>query len=151
MIDWYLLFDTVADSVNPLLAFTAIAFAVREWRRPMRRAALLFALATALGLGGIYGVRALDSRLAVWDRWGGDYSTHAAFATSVTLGLVLWWPRRRAALIGVLAAYLALVVVMGYHRLVDVVTAGIVACAVTAPWHIAAISLARSAPPPPPR
>jgi len=149
--DWYQLFDAVADSVNPLLALTAIFFAVREWRSASPRVALLFAAATALGLAGIYAVQALDDHAAIWRRWGGDYSTHAAFATSVIVSLIAWWPRRRLVLIGVLAAYLVLVVLMGYHRIVDVATASGAGVLVTAPWQIAAIRLARSARRPAPR
>ena len=145
--DWYRFFDAVADSVNPLLALTAIFFAVREWRSSPR-GALLFAAATALGLAGIYAVQALDNHSAIWRRWGGDYSTHAAFATSVVASLIAWWRRRRLLLIAVLAAYLVLVILMGYHRIVDVATASAVAVLVTAAWQIAAIRLARSEPRP---
>ena len=79
---------------------------------------------------------------------GGHYSTHAAFATSVVLSLAFWCPRWRVLLVSLLVAYLLLVVIMGYHRLPDVLTSSVVACAVTLPWQIATrrIALQRSPP-----
>src|SRR5207244_3160659 len=59
---WYPFLDTLADSVNPLLALVAILIAAREWRRSSRQAAVAFAVATALSLGGVYAVRFLDDR-----------------------------------------------------------------------------------------
>jgi len=52
--------------------------------------------------------------------------------------------------VSLLAAYLLLVVIMGYHRPADVLTASVVACGVTLPWQIAArhTALRRGAAPP---
>ena len=136
--NWYPLLDTLADSVNPILAFFAIVIALREWRRSSPTVAMVCLGSAALGLLGIYAVRFLDATVSLWRDWGGDYSTHAAFATSVVMSLAFWCPRRRVLLVLLLAAYLLLMVVMGYHRPVDVLTSSVVACAVTLPWQIAA-------------
>ncbi len=130
--NWYVLLDTIADSVNPLLAFAAIVVVAKEWRRSSRQSALLCGAATALGLLGIYVLRFF------WRHWGGHYSTHAAFAVSVAISLAFWCPTRRALLAAVLAVYLPLVVIMGYHGLIEVLISSLVACAVTAPWQVAA-------------
>ena len=137
---WYPILDTVADSVNPLLAFFAIVTAIREWRRSSRQIAVAFAIAAALGLAGIYIVRALV-KLSIWHALGGHYSTHAAFATSIVISLAFWLPRRRVVLITVLLAYEVLMLIMGYHSAADVLTASVVACVVTVPWHLAARSI----------
>jgi membrane-associated phospholipid phosphatase len=134
---WYPFLDTLADSVNPILAFFAIVIALREWRRSSPYVATICLGSASLGLLGIYAVRFLDATVSLWRDWGGDYSTHAAFATSVVISLAFWCPRRRVLLVLVWTAYL-LLVVMGYHRPVDVLTASVVACAVTLPWQIAA-------------
>jgi len=138
---WYPVLDTVADSVNPLLAFFAIVFAIREWRSTSRSIAVAFAIPATLGLAGIYIVRALV-KLSIWHALGGHYSTHAAFATSIVISLAFWLPRRRVVLVTVLLAYDVLILIMGYHSTADVLTAGVVACVVTVPWHLAARSIA---------
>jgi len=145
---WYPLLDTLADSVNPLLAFFAIVIALREWRRSSPTIAAVCLGAAMLGLLGIYAVQFLDATFSLWRDRGGDYSTHAAFATSVVVSLAFWCPRRRVLLVLLLAAYLLLIVIMGYHRPVDVLTSSVVACAVTLPWQIAArrVALQRGAP-----
>jgi hypothetical protein len=137
---WYPVLDTVADSVNPLLAFLAIVTAIREWRSTSRSIAVAFAIASALGLAGIYTVRALV-KLSIWHSLGGHYSTHASFATSIVISLAFWLPRRRVALITVLLAYEVLILIMGYHSVADVLTGSVVACLVTVPWHLAARSM----------
>ena len=123
--------DFVADSVNPLLALLALALIIRR-RSPG------FAAATALGIAGIYIVQAIDRRFAIWSSFGGDYSTHAAFATSLVLSMAWWFPRLRVGLAVVWMLYMVLIVAMGYHGMVDVVTAVVVALGVTVPWHLVA-------------
>jgi membrane-associated phospholipid phosphatase len=122
--------DFIADSVNPLLALLAIVLVVR-------RRSLACAAATALGVAAIYAVQALDGRYAIWSTFGGDYSTHTAFATSLVFSMAWWVPRLRIPLAVVWVAYMVLIVAMGYHGVSDVVTAAIVGVAVTAPWHLA--------------
>jgi hypothetical protein len=126
--------DKLADSVNPLLAIAAIVATIFEWRRS-RHAAMTFAATALLGLAGVYAVQAIDAHFGIWRRWGGDYSTHAAFATCIVLAMALRFPRRRALLAAVLLAYFALMLFMRYHTAADIVSAAAVACAVTLPWH----------------
>ena len=125
----------VADAVNPTLAVVALTQVALGFRRGQRRALLLMALPAALGVLGIYAVKFLDEMLMIWQRYHGDYSTHTAFATTLVLSLVVWRPRWKAALVGTWLAYLGLILFMGYHTLRDVVTAVVVAVAVTVPWH----------------
>ncbi|MEK6375263.1 MAG: hypothetical protein AABO58_21520 [Acidobacteriota bacterium] len=124
--------------MNPILALLAIVVTILEWRRSSWRAAAACAAAAALGLLGIYAVGSLDAEFSIWRDFDVSYSTHAAFATSVVVSLSFWRPRWRAVLITVLFAYLALIVIMAYHSVADVLTASVVACAVTAPWQFAA-------------
>jgi hypothetical protein len=137
---WYPVLDTVADSVNPLLAFFAIVTVVTEWRRSSRYIAGAHGIAAVLGLAGIYIIRALV-KLSIWPALGGHYSTHAAFATSIVISLAFWLPRRRVVLVAVLLAYEVLMLLMGYHSVADVLTGSVVACVVTVPWHVAARSV----------
>jgi membrane-associated phospholipid phosphatase len=140
--NWYPFLDTLADSVNPMLAFAAIVLVLGKWRRSSRQVAALCAAATTLGLLGIYNVRLLNSAFSIWRQWGGHYSTHAAFATSLVISLTFWHPARNALLVGVLVAYLLLIVIMGYHGLADVLTSSVVGCLVTLPWQVKACRIA---------
>lgn len=139
----YPLLDTLADSVNPVLALLAIVVSILEWRRSSWRTGAACAIAAALGLLGIYAVRSLDAERSIWRAIGGSYSTHAAFATSVVVSLSLWRPRWRVVLVALLVAYFALIVILAYHSVADVLTASVAACAVTAPWQFAARRLRR--------
>ena len=129
--------DSIADSVNPLLALLAIGVAVFLWRGS-RRHGLAYTTATALGIACIYAVQFADARWSMWSSLGGDYSTHTAFATSLVISMAWWVRRLRAGLAVVWVLYLVLIVVMGYHGVMDVVTAAIVAVVVTVPWHLVA-------------
>ncbi len=134
----YQVLDAIADSVNPILTVIALGIIVVEWRRREPAKALAFAIATALGLGCIYAIAAMDQRWQLWRQFGGDYSLHSAYAASVGTSLLL---RRRAWIVPVVAClvgYLAMIVFMGYHRTIDVVAAGLLGAVLTLPWHLAA-------------
>jgi hypothetical protein len=126
--------DAIADAVNPLLALTAIIVIALDLRRGRWRSSL----ATALGVAGIYAVMFADRSLHLWQRYHGDYSTHTAFATTLTVSLLVLRPPWRVALLAVWIAYLALIVFLGYHRVADVIVAAVIAIIVTLPWHLAA-------------
>lgn len=139
----YKILDPIADAVDPALAIAAIVLAVSEWRRGLRKAALAYFVATALGLASIYAVMAIDHSLLIWQRFGGDYSTHTAFAASLVISMMMWRRSWRVGLVAVLLGYAALIVIIGYHRAVDVFTSGAVAMLITFPWHVAARKFTR--------
>lgn len=128
----------IADAVNPLLALTAIVVIALEIRATRWSAMLTAALPTALGVGSIYAVWYADRQLRLWQMYRADYSTHTAFATTLTLSLLILRPAWRTPLLAVWAGYLALIVVLRYHTLADVAIAALVAVIVTFPWHLAA-------------
>ena len=131
----------VAASVNPALALVVIAVAALDCRMGRLRALLRFVIPTALGIACIYVVQFIDTRLSLWQRYGGDYSTHTAFATTIVLSLIARNPGWKWAMGGVWLAYLGLIIFLRFHTVADVVAAAIVAAFVTLPWH----GLARSA------
>ena len=123
----YAVLDPIADSVNPALTIVALIAIVRGWRANGWKAALLFAAAAVLGIAAIEAVK--------WSHLGIPYSSHAAYATSIVVSLLM----RRAwvrTLIAVWFGYLGLILFIGYHTLLDVVTAALVAIVVTSPWHL---------------
>jgi hypothetical protein len=133
---WYVLLDTVADSVNPCLAVLALTVPLQPPLRHRRKLAIAYLGITAIGIMGIYAVAALDDALGIWERFAGDYSTHTAFATSLVTSVVIWKPSWTWQLCVVLLAYLILIPVIGYHSLNDVATSAIAALATTLPGQI---------------
>ncbi len=127
----------IADAVNPLLALTAIVVIALDVRATRWRGMLKSALPTALGVGSIYVVWYADRQLLLWQRYQADYSTHTAFATTLTLSLLILRPAWRTPLLAVWGGYLALIVILRYHTLADVAIAALVAVIVTLPWHLA--------------
>ena len=123
--------DAIADAVNPLFALTAIIVVALDLRRGRWRSLS----ATALGVAGIYVVMFADRSLHLWQRYHADYSTHTAFATTLTVSLMVLRPAWRPALLGVWIAYLALIVFLRYHSAGDVIVAAMIAIIVTLPWH----------------
>jgi hypothetical protein len=151
---WYSVLDAIADAVNPLLALTAIVVIALDVRATRWSAMLKSALPTALGVGSIYVVWYADRQLRLWQMYQADYSTHAAFATTLALSLLILRPAWRMPLLGVWAGYLALIVINRYHTVADVVVAALIAIVVTLPWHLAARAFAvtrRTRPTPAPR
>ena len=146
---WYSVLDAIADAVNPLLALTAIVVIALDVRATRWGAVLRSALPTALGVGSIYGVWYADRQLRLWQTYQADYSTHAAFATTLIVSLLILRPAWRALLLGVWAGYLTLIVVNRYHTVADVAVAAFVGFIVTLPWHLAArrLHLSGNAPP----
>jgi len=133
---WYSVLDAIADAVNPLLALTAIVVIALDVRATRWSALLRSALPTAMGVASIYVVWYADRQLRLWQTYRADYSTHAAFATTLTLSLLLLRPAWRTLLLGVWAGYLTLIVVNRYHTVADVAVAALVGCIVTLPWHL---------------
>ncbi len=134
----YVLFDTLADSVNPCLAVLALTVPFLPPLRHRRRMVVAYAIATAIGIIGIYAAAALDRELSIWERFAGDYSTHTAFAVSTVSSIVLWKRAWTKQLVAVLLGYLVLIPLMGYHSVGDVVTSALVALAATFPAHLLA-------------
>jgi hypothetical protein len=123
----YAVLDPIADSVNPALTIAAIVAIVRDWRANGWKAALLFAAAAGLGIGGIYAGKAMP--------FLGDYSSHTAYATSLVASMLA---RRECVrvLVAVWIAYLGLIVFIGYHTPLGVVVSALAAIVVTLPGHL---------------
>ncbi len=127
--------DTIADSINPGLALLALAL---PWINREAFAASgsrwFFLACTVLGLVVVYGIQFLDNRLMLWPSVGLDYSTHTAFAVSITTSVGSANKRWLWLLLPVLIAYAGLMMYLDYHSLADILTAAIVIAPVT--WLI---------------
>jgi hypothetical protein len=110
-----------------------------RWRQTKR--ILVYYLASALGVAGIYAIRGIDGATNAWATYGLDYSTHTAFAVATGLSLFLWRASLRWAVVIVLSGYIALMVFLGYHGIADIATSFVAAFAVSIPWHVIALSM----------
>lgn len=127
--------DTIADSINPGLALLALAL---PWINREAFAASgsrwSFWACTSLGLVVVYSIQFLDNRLMLWPSFGFDYSTHTAFAVSITTSVGTVSKRWLFLLLPVLIAYAGLMMYLDYHSLADILTAAIVIAPAT--WLI---------------
>jgi len=125
----YQLLDAIADSFNPL--FTIVALAVPWVRRPRTfRTIAVYYLAAGAAIGVVYLVRAVDAHQQLWASIGLDYSTHSAFAASLTVSISAFMRRWMAFLVIALVAYFCVQLVMRYHGVWDILTSATLAAAV---------------------
>lgn len=112
--------DRIADAVNPLLALGLILFLVAATRK--KEIDSRSWLAAALGIALAFGLHAVDNRLHLWPKIGADYSTHSAICAALLIPLAFLRPRWWPLCAGVLALYAALMMMLGFHTLLDIVS-----------------------------
>ncbi len=138
--------DAIADSVNPILGLIALLWPWLRWRAAWRRAALSVAT-TLVSVGFAYVLSALDGRYGWWPSVGLDFSTHTAVALALVVSLCAIKPSIWFAWVGVLCAYVVLMLHQGYHSLTDIVTT---AAVIAPPLCLLRWCLSRTRTPPPP-
>lgn len=112
------LFDLVADAINPLLALGVLALLIIGMRK--RQLSARAWLAFFLGIAVVYVVKTIDGKLDLWESFGGDYSTHSALCVALLIPLGFLRPRLTPLWAGVLVFYAALMMVLGFHTLLDI-------------------------------
>lgn len=135
--------DLVADSFDVLLTFLALA---APWLRGAWRgwpAAGRYFVAGLAGLGVVYGVQALDSEWGLWATRGLDYSTHTAYAVSLAASVASWHRRWSWSLGAAVLAYGVLLIALGFHGPLDILTSA--ALAGPASWGLQRLAGVREA------
>jgi hypothetical protein len=123
------LLDGIADAFNPLLTIAALA--APFLRRPRSlRAAIVYYLSAGLAIGFVYLVRAFDHRAGTWASAGLDYSTHSAYAASLSASIAAFQRRWLVPLALLIALYFGLQLFMRYHSVMDILTSASLAAAV---------------------
>ena len=119
----YECWDQIADGINPALALIAIgALAFSGGAKEYGRA--LWAMVLVIGLMFVYLMQWVDRAVSIWAQWGGDYSTHTAFAVAV-VGALSALGRRWAIVFGsVFVLYVLLMLYQRYHSIADIVSSG---------------------------
>ncbi len=110
--------DKFADATNILLAIWLLTVLVLGTRhKTLIGKAWLAAL---LPIALVYLVKALDSKLHLWKSIGADYSTHSALAAALVIALCFLDRPRRAIAIAVFVVYEILILLLGFHTLLDI-------------------------------
>jgi hypothetical protein len=113
----YRTLDGVADAFNPLLTMLAL-LAPGLGKQRGARVNLAYYLAAIIALAVVYAAMGLE-RSGLWRATGLDYSTHSAYAAALVAAIAALRHKWTAPLLTLLAAYLALVVVMGFHGVLE--------------------------------
>jgi hypothetical protein len=131
-----MLLRLLADLFDPLLALFALVAPL--FRRPrLLRPAIVYYVCAATAVAMVYVLRAVDARYQIWASGGLDFSTHTAFATSLAVSLIALDRRWLAPALTALALDFALMVVLRYHSVLDIVYSAPLAAAVAALLHFA--------------
>lgn len=112
--------DGIADATNILLLVWLLVALVMAMRQGSGGARAW--LASALSIAVVYIVKAIDGKLDLWERLGADYSTHSALAAALVVSLCFLDRTRRKLTLGILAVYELLIVLLGFHSILDIVT-----------------------------
>ena len=121
--------DAIADSFNPLLAILALVAPLIRRPRTFRATALCY-FSTGAAIAMVYVVRAIDAGQQIWASAGLDFSTHSAFAASLTTSIGAFRRRWLTFLVPLLIAYFCLLMILRYHGLLDILTSASLAAAV---------------------
>ena len=121
----YEIIDAICDSVNPILFFVAIGVGV-SWvsKSKFQDAKLVFGFLIG-GLLMVYGIQFLDSKFSIWRFFGGDYSTHTAFAiaASVSISVGTQWAKWLALLVTI---YAVAMLYQKYHSIFDIASTAVI-------------------------
>lgn len=121
----YEIIDVICDSVNPILFFTALGIGgTNLFKRNFKSSVSVFGLLVG-GLFLVYGMKYLDSRVRIWEYFGGDYSTHTAFAiaASVAISVGSSWGKL---VFGIFVVYVIAMLYQEYHSVFDIVTTSVI-------------------------
>jgi hypothetical protein len=118
------LLDGLADAVNPALGICLLIFLFGATRR--REISWRTWVAALLGVAVVYLLQNLDHYGHWWKRIGSDYSTHSALALALAIPIGILRPKLWPTLLAVLLGYAVLMMILGFHTLLDISTTALV-------------------------
>jgi len=127
--------DLLADAINPLLVLALIVAPLLVCRRAGEPLPWSFWLRSALAIALVYLVAHFDRRWHIWASWGSDYSTHSALALAAALSLACFRRHWLNFLLPLLLLYGALMLVLGYHTVTDMLTTALLVVPLTLLCH----------------
>jgi len=136
--------DIIADAVNPVLALLALVFPWLDREAIRKRGSRWsFWARTLLSLAVVYAIMFAEERFRLWPGLGLDYSTHTAFAVAIITSLSAMNSRWLFVLAPVLVAYATLMIYLGYHSLLEILTTALLIALTT--WLIHRMGTGRGA------
>jgi hypothetical protein len=112
--------DHVADAVNPVLALCLIIFLIVSTRKKETDGGAW--IAAIIGIVVVYLLHRFDGQAHLWKKIGADYSTHSAVAAALIIPMICLRRRLWPLLIAAFLAYAALMIVLGFHTWLDIVS-----------------------------
>jgi hypothetical protein len=115
----------IADSINPCIAILAL---LTPWLKGStnHKTVWLYFVRTAFGLVIVYVIQYMDTQLSLWSALRLDYSTHTAFAVSLSTSVIVFNWRWSLFLVPLLVAYASIMIFLEYHSLGDIFTTALV-------------------------
>lgn len=110
--------DRIADAVNPILILCLVLFLIAATRR--KEVDWRTWVSVLLGIVIVYALHRADHKLHLWEQLGGDYSTHSAMAAALIIPLAFIRRKLWPILAGVLICYIGLMIVLGFHTVLDI-------------------------------
>jgi len=111
----------VANATNPLLGIALVVALVLLWQRNKSYSMGIF-LATIVSIIFINIIRVGEAHYDIWSHWGMNFSTHAAMTIAFCVPLALIWQKRWWLFLAIFIAYDALMMMLLFHSLADIVT-----------------------------
>ena len=107
-----------------VFVFYSLGSKVELVKKNYKKAEVVFGLLFG-GLLLVYGMLFVDTKLKIWESFGGDYSTHTAFAIAACIAISAGkhWAKW---LIGVFCLYVVAMLYQQYHSVLDIVTTTLV-------------------------
>ena len=121
----YEFLDLICDSVNPIAFFVAVSVAFVELKAKQYWCALRAFGFLCGGLALVYALLFADAKIKLWGFFGGDYSTHTAFAlaTGMAISAVRRWDKW---LLLVFVLYVIAMRYQQYHTIFDIFSTAVV-------------------------
>jgi hypothetical protein len=127
----------VANATNPLLGIALIVALFLLWQQNKPYATGIF-LATIVSIVFINIIRVGEAHYDIWSRWGMNFSTHAAMTIAFCVPLALIWQKRWWLFLAIFIAYDALMMMLLFHSLADIITTTIVIFPICAAYQFVA-------------
>jgi hypothetical protein len=114
----------IANATNPLLGIALIVGLALLWRQNKFNCWRIF-LATIISIVLINIIRVGEAHYDIWSHWGMNFSTHAAITIAFCVPLALIWQKRWWLFLAIFLVYDALMMMLSFHSLADIITTSV--------------------------
>ena len=130
--------DHIADATNPLLGIALIVGLILLWQRDKNNCSRIF-IAAIVSIVLIQLIRVTEAHYDVWAHWAMNFSTHAAMTIAFCVPLALLWKRLWWLFLAIFIVYDALMMLLAFHSLADIITTTLVILPLCCLCHFVAL------------